>query len=320
MHRTTRKLLPKARGVAGFGAVVNVDVRGFTSFAKLAESSEAAMFLRCAYTRLLDRYFDECDFFKLTGDGMVIVYSYDQDSLKVILPSIIEKCLSVVKEFSTICADDPMINFKVPDRVGIGMARGAVTSLVSGRTVLDYSGWPLNLASRLMDLARPTGVVFDESLGFELLPGRLAKRFKPDSVYIRGLAEREPLAVYYSSDYTTMAESSKQPLDRMRWETDSIQLPLKLIRERGPSWIHRLSKTPTSPKNVQVEVVHPGVGRGGRKMDFFTYVSLPPHHYEYETDPKGPIVRIDYYYIAEMLEDKGVKSNWTVKIDVQYTT
>jgi hypothetical protein len=91
MHTTTRKLLPKARGVAGFGVALNLDVRGFSSFAKLAESSEAAMFLRCTYMRLLDNYFGEADFFKLTGDGMLVVYAYDQDSLTSILPSMVRK-------------------------------------------------------------------------------------------------------------------------------------------------------------------------------------------------------------------------------------
>jgi hypothetical protein len=212
-----------------------------------------------------------------------------------------------------------MINFKVPEKVGVGMARGAVTALVSGGTVLDYSGRPLNLASRPMDLARPTGVVFDESLGIDLLPEQLAKRFAPESVYIRGLAEREPITVYYSTDYTTIKESSKQPLDKVTWKTDSIDLTLKLIKERGPNWRHRLSKTPASPNNVQVQITHPAVGPSGRKRDFFTFVPLSPKYFRYEVDPIGPFVSVAYYQVARMVEEVGVKSSWPITISVQYT-
>ena len=37
--------------------VVFLDVRGFSSFAKLAESSEAALFLRSIYIKILDDVF-----------------------------------------------------------------------------------------------------------------------------------------------------------------------------------------------------------------------------------------------------------------------
>ena len=66
----------------------------------------------------------------------------------------------LVEAFGQITANDFMINFPVPQRLGVGVARGTATRLASGGQVLDYTGRCLNLAARLMDKARPYGVVF----------------------------------------------------------------------------------------------------------------------------------------------------------------
>ena len=57
----------------------------------------------------------------------------------------------------------------------IGISRGTVCRLVSKGKTLDYSGRVVNLASRLMDDARPSGVVFDASVGIDLLSEEQAK-------------------------------------------------------------------------------------------------------------------------------------------------
>jgi len=62
-----------------------------------------------------------------------------------------------------------MTNFPTPDKIGIGITRGSVCCIMSGSKILDYSGRNLNLASRLMEMARPSGIVFDESFGLDLL-------------------------------------------------------------------------------------------------------------------------------------------------------
>jgi len=53
-----------------------------------------------------------------------------------------------------------MLNFETPRRSVLYRA-GPATKLVSQDRTLDYSGRPLNLAARLMDFARPSGVVLD---------------------------------------------------------------------------------------------------------------------------------------------------------------
>jgi class 3 adenylate cyclase len=165
MHKDLRELLHSAEGRSRHVVVIFLDVRGFSSFAKIAESSDAAEFLRSVYTQILDDYFPEPEFFKLTGDGMLILYRYNRDTLTDVTNQAVETSLRLVKEFSTLCDTDPMVNFDVPGELGIGVARGAATALISGDKILDYSGRPLNLAARLMDLARPAGEYL--TTGFE---------------------------------------------------------------------------------------------------------------------------------------------------------
>jgi class 3 adenylate cyclase len=187
MYKDFRKLLHNAHGVSGFVIALFLDVRGFSSFAKLAESSEAAIFLRRVYIKIMDEFFAEAAFFKPTGDGLMVIMPYDEHNLEEQLAASIGTSLRLISEFPSLCDDDPMVNFDVLPDLGIGLARGASTCLLSGRTILDYSGRPLNLAARLMDLARPKGVVFDESLGARLLPDDLRDQFASEQVYITEL-------------------------------------------------------------------------------------------------------------------------------------
>lgn len=148
-----------AEGFSDLVVVVFLDVRGFSTFAGMAESGEAALFLRRVYLNIVDEYFPDSAFFKPTGDGLVIVRHFDRSNLGDEVTSAISTSLRLVEAFPHLTERDPMVNFEVPTSLGVGIARGAATRLASGDLTLDYSGRPLNLAARLMDLARPRGVV-----------------------------------------------------------------------------------------------------------------------------------------------------------------
>ena len=101
--------------------VVFLDVRGFSSFAKLAESSEAALFLRSIYIKILDDYFPSATFFKPTGDGLLIILDYDENNLVDIVNLAVRSSLELVRNFADLTLHDPMVNFDVPNPVGIGL-------------------------------------------------------------------------------------------------------------------------------------------------------------------------------------------------------
>src|SRR6202021_3392180 len=114
MHRKLKELLPTAKGESHLVVVVFLDVRGFSSFAKIAESSEAALFLRSIYVRILDEYFPNASFFKPTGDGLLVILDYDETDLADIVNGAVDSSIKLVEQFASLTADDPMGNFNFP--------------------------------------------------------------------------------------------------------------------------------------------------------------------------------------------------------------
>ncbi|MBJ7519016.1 MAG: hypothetical protein JHC84_04905 [Solirubrobacteraceae bacterium] len=298
--------------------MIFLDVRGFSSFAKIAESSETAVFLKSAYTRMLDEYFPEASFFKPTGDGLLIVLDYDESNLASVVQDAVQTSLRLVDDFPTICSDDPMINFPVPEGLGIGIARGAATCLVSGDSVLDYSGRPLNLAARLMDLARPAGVVFEDSLGLGLLDAETKLAFQLHHVYVKGLAEEEPIVVHASANKTRIPEYNRYPIAKFRRvTTEPEELKFSQVRERARYFLHPLDQEPARRDDVVVHTSFPAATKSGAKSkSMYLQREFPV---EYKEHQGKPYARVDYQAIIEKLESGGVKSTWSGTIVVEYS-
>src|SRR6266540_5173433 len=180
MHRTFKNLLPDARGESEIILAANIDVRGFSSFSLARGSSETVLYLKKIYLHILERFFPDATYFKPAGDGLLVVISFEEETLSETLTTTIQSCLELVKEFKNLCDDDPGIYFATPTGVGIGLSRGEAARLVAKTRTLDYSGRVLNLATRLMELARPSGLVFDETIPAQLLPEELQASFLQD--------------------------------------------------------------------------------------------------------------------------------------------
>jgi len=316
MHRMFRKLLENATGVSEFIIAINIDIRGFSSFSKRVESPDVAMFIKKVYMKLIDNYFPNASFFKPTGDGLLIIIPYSEENLEDIARQTIASCLKILTEFGALCSNDPMINFEVPRRVGIGISRGTACRLVSKNKTLDYSGRALNLASRLMDLARPTGIVFDAGFGIELLSDNQIKLFAKDSVYIKGIAEKEPIDIYYTKELTRISPLNKHPLKKIKWNTITDTKTLKQIKDFGPRFAYDLPTEPMDPDNIKVKIEHPGVVRGRRRKEIVAMFDFP--NFEYFREAAKPKIEIEFGSLAKRLEANGVKDNWEVKIEIMY--
>ena len=99
MHRNLRKLLEVAEGVSEFIIAVNVDIRGFSEFSRQVESPDAAMYVKRVYIRLVDDYFTGASFFKPTGDGLLLTFPYNENNLKEVVRSTINKSWKVINNF-----------------------------------------------------------------------------------------------------------------------------------------------------------------------------------------------------------------------------
>jgi class 3 adenylate cyclase len=317
MHREFRELLHSAEGESRRVIVIFLDVRGFSSFAGIAESTDTAEFLKSVYLSILDDYFPEATFFKPTGDGLLILFDYDRASLKDGLTEATATSIRLVEEFTEICRNDPMVNFEVPGKLGIGLARGSATCLTANDKVLDYSGRPLNLAARLMDLARPAGIVIDGSFGYELLPEEVQKRFVKDFAHVKGLAEEEPLDIYTLKDYTKITEQSRSPINSFKRHHETTEeFPFKLLEERAPIYLHPIKQEPARKETVKVHLSYPYVQPNGRKHpQLRTNPTLSAVH---EHVAGRDYAKVDYSEIVKEMRDLGVKKSWKVRATVEY--
>jgi class 3 adenylate cyclase len=317
MHREFRKLLTDAEGVTQFVIALNLDVRGFSSFCHKVESPSAAMFIRRVYMTLIDKYFNGAPFFKPTGDGLLVIIPYTRQNVKSVVGEIIETCLKAVQEFGTLCKGDPMINFETPQNIGIGLSRGPACRLFSGNKTLDYSGRVLNLASRLMDVARPCGVVFDDSLGFELLATKQQKLFAEDNIYLRGVAESSAVHIWYTKGITKISSIYRRRLDDIEWQHVKHTMKFRDIKDSPRVYHIDLPTKPANPKDIEIVMntlnPKPSLRKKGEQLfsilDEFTYDLLSGK----------PGVFLDFANVKKIFAKSGVKDNFDVEIEISYS-
>jgi len=315
-----RKKLETAVGTTEHIIALILDIRGFTPFCKEEESLNVANFIKRVYIRTIDDYFPKASFYKPTGDGLLIVMSYTQQSLKDTLETTIKKSLSLLQDFGKLCEGDEMVYFATPNKVGIGISRGAACCISSGGTVVDYSGRVINLASRLNDLARPCGVVFDSGLGISLLPKEIQELFVSENVYIRGVAEDKPIAIYYTKGLTIIPPSRKEPLIEPRWITltETVKYAKLMKNQLSGAILHSfpLKEKPLDENQIYIEV-------GFKEIDGTR------HWYEYNVTDKGVtyLQRGTRYYVkftfSELLKDLGklgAKKDSIITFDFSYPT
>lgn len=315
MHRIFREALDEATGDAQSVIVIIADIRGFSAFSMGCDSIDAAMFIKRAYIELIDSYFPFAAFYKSTGDGLLLVVPVSGENILEVSRQVVESCLKSHSEFSKICSDDPMINFKVPDKIGIGVTRGTACCLVSGDRVIDYSGRWLNLASRLTALARPSGIVIDGDFNINLLTDEQRSNFEEANVYLDGIAEDESIQIYFTREFTTIAKRNRQPIAEKRWQHRTETLPFRDLFKFN-TFRYDLESEPRSSKDIKVEVQHWQVIGGKVSKEYIMY-----HYFDaftYKKEAGRPFVRLDFSTLRERLERERVKKNMNVTIDIAY--
>ena len=290
LYERFRGLLPTASAQSCQVAATFLDIRGFSSFATQAESFDAALYLRSLYSVILDSYFPDADFFKPTGDGLFLVHELEPQASTVPpkISSILERCVKLVENFGQITADDLMVNFAVPQSLGVGVARGAVTRLVSGDTVLDYTGRSLNLASRLMDKARPRGVVFADSHAAQLMEPGVSTLFSSDRVCIKGISDQDPIDIRVTKE-VQIAPEDREPLPDSKNQWGSMNtLSVDEVRSLSKYAFH-LPRAPRSSERAGVHIEVPTFDQEGRPNGSVRSMRI---YGTVEEHPDGAIVAI----------------------------
>lgn len=317
MHRVFRELLDDATGRSQHVIAVIIDIRDFSKFSQKLDSVDVAEFIRKVYMKLIDFYFPFASFYKSTGDGLLLTAHWEEKNLEEVSQKVIESCIKCHSEFGTICDDEPSINFDVPRRIGIGVARGSACCLVSTEKikVIDYSGRLLNLTSRLTQLARPSGIVIDGSFGINLLSDEQQGYFQEDNVYLDGIAEDEPVQVYFTKEFTTIPPRNKRPIAETRWRYVEDVKPFRDLLRLG-RFRYNLESEPLSPDDIKVTVEHHQVigGKVWQKYSRYHY----PQDFAYSMEAGKPILRINFPTLVQALKREGVKKNMNVIIHIAY--
>lgn len=318
MHRQFRKLLDDAIGEAKFVVAANIDVRGFSDWSLRVDSAQTALYIKTLYARLIDEYFPDPAFATSTGDGLLVVIPFEQRDLEATVRTTISHCIEIVDRFPTICTTDPMINFEVPENVGIGVSRGSASRLTNRRTTLDYSGSVLNLATRLMDLARPRGVVVDAAIGTELLEASVLSEFRQGAVYLKGVAPNDPLPILIHGEDISIPAINSHPIGEEVWKPIERNTTLKHLQN---SVVDRMAMTiPQRPLGDNVGVIltafHPAVTRSGGKST--NQQTEFPVAFNFSSE--GGEYRITYSNaeLAGKLSANGVKPAWPVRLIAKY--
>jgi class 3 adenylate cyclase len=299
LHGQLRSSLRSAGGRSCEVVALFADIRGFSSFSERNESLAIAKYLRAAVTGILDRYFHDATFFKLTGDGLLVVYEHpdSEQALRSTLASVLKRAIKLVYEFNSIAADDVMVTIRdLPTALGIGVARGPATCLIAkDGAILDYTGRCLNLAARAMDKARPLGVVFADTHAADLIDDELALVLSDDEVCIRGIAERVPIPIQVT------AQVKIRPADRVPTEEDddwgeSHMMSVEEVRSTSGHAFY-LPRPPQSDEVGRVWIEYPFVDSAGK-------VSKKHRWYEtrgrLERHPQGTVVVISFDEIKRL--------------------
>ncbi len=316
MHRIFRGALEDATGVSQRIIAVFIDIRDFSRFSQQSDSVDVAAFIRKVYIKIIDSYFPFASFYKSTGDGLLLTVPWEDKDLQKTSQIVIESCVKCHSEFTTLFDDDPSINFKVPGSLGIGVARGSACCLVSGERVIDYSGRLLNLASRLTEIARPSGIVIDGAFGINLLEEEQQKTFEEDDkVYLRGIAESEPVKIYYTPEFTIISKYNKQPIVSKRWREQTDIKSLGDIRKLQ-QFRYSLESEPLSPEDIIVNIRYSKIINGEVRPEYystFDYSGL-----DYKLERGKPLVVVDFPKLCKRLENEGLVDDMKITITVAY--
>lgn len=315
MHRAFREALTEAVGRSEFVIVVVADIRGFSAFSRERESPDTAMYIKRVYAKLIDEYFADASFYKPTGDGLLVTIPYTEKNLPEVANHTVVSCLNCLKQFDSICAEDNMINFPVPSAIGFGLARGPACCLYSGETILDYSGHLLNLASRLMNLARPSGIVIDGDFKIELLEEETRQLFQPAAVYVRSLAEDAPMKLYFSKGYVEIPGEAKIPLAREPWSSWTKSAKLSDWPKFGPRFALTLPRPLKRADAVEAKLRYPVVKKRKRVRGVSNWLDFK--EWKYAISAGQPSISFEIDKLVDQV-GKGLPKSATVELVVRY--
>jgi class 3 adenylate cyclase len=310
LHEELRALLPAAHAETCQVVATFLDIRGFSTFSAQSESFDSALYLRSLFTRILDTYFPDVAYFKPTGDGLLLIHdvSSQADEVAALISSLLSRSLQLVDNFAGLTSDDVMVSFEVPKKLGVGLARGSATRLVSNGVVLDYTGRCLNLAARLMDKARPAGVVFHDRHAEQLMTDEVSALLRPDRVCIRGISEDKAQLVFVSKAVEIRPVDREPPTISALAYGDSHHMAVAEVLSHTHFSFY-LPRPPTPAEIAVVEAQVPTFDEQGKRKGTISTLNIEG---EVSENSDGWVVSVPFKRVKVAL--KGVPPTTTGKL------
>lgn len=173
----------------------------------------------------------------------------------------------------------------------------------------------MNLTSRLTGLARPSGIVIDGQFGINLLTDEQRDFFEEANVYLDGIAEDEPVQIYFTKEFTTIPKRNRQPIAAKRWRNVHDIKPYRDIC-KFDMFRYSLDSEPVSSEDIIVTARHRRV-TGGRVDKRYSAV-IDSVDFIYEVVGGRIFVSVNFAKLSKRLEKDKVKKNMNVVIDIDY--
>jgi len=306
--------LTQAEGYSRSVIVVLVDIRGFSSFSKNADSVEVGWFIKKAYSWILTKHFPFADFCKPTGDGLLIIIDYSESNLKSISATITKAAIAATMQFPEAFKDDLVITFPVPPYIAISITRGTACEIRTPSQTIDYCGKIINLASRLLAVCRPKGVILEGSFR-PLIEPSILTTFADNEVFLPGIAESKPIRVL-TSGQVVLPPSCLNPIGEVTWATTVFEKDtLKNVLAKG-NFHYDLPKDYKEHTACELRIGFPSreKGRIQQGIEGFTETSIVPKLTagEWKLAVNYPVT------LDPIAEVQGIKSNDMISVVLKY--
>jgi hypothetical protein len=133
-------------------------------------------------------------------------------------------------------------------------------------------------------------------------------------VYLKGVAEDQPLHVFYRSP-TSIPERFRRAIRADVWHDEEIQkMTVKAAERRGEYWLHNMELEPSDRGKIRMEVNYPRYRNGRRVKGVWGRPWFKD--FEYVMDGTRPILRIHWSGVMDYFA--GLPPNAEIKIEIGY--
>jgi len=321
MTKKLLDLLKDAEGRSEYVVSLFIDIRDFSDFASSVDSVDLATYITKIYEKILSGYFPSATFSKPMGDGLFVVIRCNERNIRDIANEVVKNCIKLIQEFGDLCKGENMITFPVPDRIGIGLTRGSVCCIHVGDDIVDYSGKTVNYAARLMDKARPSGLICDYESFHKILSPELMKNFNDDAICLRGIAETQPKRILYTKDTVIINEEDRKPIRETKWTKEITKYTYEVIKSLGDTFRLYMANKPLKTGNIVLTVRHQAYKDGKVIPEIFTYLTYTINRgIMYNQIGNHYFVVINMKDVREKIAADGIPDSEEVTFEITYMT